>query len=95
MKYIFYYCTLYKTLEALEITRKIPKPFRLRDFLFWRSGWDSNPRAVAGKLISSQPRYDHFDTAAADFEWLFPPIMPNYYATGLEKRQGVFYGSAA
>ena len=28
----------------------------------WRSGWDSNPRAVARKLISSQPRYDHFDT---------------------------------
>ena len=31
--------------------------------LFWRSGWDSNPRAVARKLISSQPRYDHFDTS--------------------------------
>ncbi len=30
----------------------------------WRGGWDSNPRAVARKLISSQPRYDHFDTAA-------------------------------
>ena len=30
---------------------------------FWRSGWDSNPRAVARKLISSQPRYDLFDTA--------------------------------
>ena len=30
----------------------------------WRSGWDSNPRAIARKLISSQPRYDHFDTAA-------------------------------
>ena len=29
-----------------------------------RSGRDSNPRAVARKLISSQPRYDHFDTAA-------------------------------
>ena len=29
----------------------------------WRSGWDSNPRAREGKLISSQPRYDHFDTA--------------------------------
>ena len=29
-----------------------------------RSGWDSNPRDVAVKLISSQPRYDHFDTAA-------------------------------
>ena len=32
--------------------------------LFWRSGWDSNPREIALKLISSQPRYDHFDTAA-------------------------------
>ena len=31
---------------------------------FQRSGRDSNPRAVARKLISSQPRYDHFDTAA-------------------------------
>ncbi len=29
----------------------------------WRSGWDSNPRGVAPKLISSQPRYDRFDTA--------------------------------
>ena len=28
-----------------------------------RSGWDSNPRALARKLISSQPRYDLFDTA--------------------------------
>ena len=32
--------------------------------LFWRSGRDSNPRASARTLISSQPRYDHFDTAA-------------------------------
>ena len=32
--------------------------------LFWRSGRDSNPRVVAHKLISSQPRYDRFDTAA-------------------------------
>ena len=29
----------------------------------WRSGWDSNPRALADNLISSQARYDHFDTA--------------------------------
>ncbi len=28
----------------------------------WRSGWDSNPRTVARQLISSQSRYDHFDT---------------------------------
>ncbi len=32
-------------------------------YLFWRRRWDSNPRAVARKLISSQPRYDHFDTS--------------------------------
>ena len=36
----------------------------------WRSGRDSNPRAIARKLISSQPRYDHFDTAA----WCFNSI---------------------
>ena len=29
----------------------------------WRRRRDSNSRAVAGKLISSQPRYDHFDTS--------------------------------
>ena len=30
----------------------------------WRRRWDSNPRAgVTGKLISSQPRYDRFDTS--------------------------------
>ena len=28
----------------------------------WRRGRDSNPRGLAPKLISSQPRYDHFDT---------------------------------
>ena len=33
-------------------------------FLFWRRGRDSNPRVLAHKLISSQPRYDHFDTSA-------------------------------
>ncbi len=31
-------------------------------FLFWRKRWDSNPRAREGYLISSQARYDHFDT---------------------------------
>ena len=28
----------------------------------WRTGWDSNPRAREDYLISSQGRYDHFDT---------------------------------
>ena len=31
--------------------------------IFWRRGWDSNPCAISRKLISSQPRYDHFDTS--------------------------------
>ena len=30
---------------------------------FWRRWWESNPRDIAVKLISSQSRYDHFDTA--------------------------------
>ncbi len=29
----------------------------------WRRRWDSNPRDPEVKLISSQPRYDHFDTS--------------------------------
>ena len=29
----------------------------------WRRRWDSNPRALADNLISSQARYDHFDTS--------------------------------
>ncbi len=31
----------------------------------WRREWDSNPRVIAHKLISSQPRYDHFDISAS------------------------------
>ena len=31
--------------------------------LRWRRGRDSNPCALSRKLISSQPRYDHFDTS--------------------------------
>ena len=29
----------------------------------WRRERDSNPRGIAPKLISSQPRYDHFDNS--------------------------------
>ena len=46
-------------------------PRRWRRSPFWRSGRDSNPRAIARKLISSQPRYDHFDTAAYSVITLF------------------------
>ena len=47
-----------------ELKKKSQQPEKTdywRDF--WRSGWDSNPRNLAVQLISSQPRYDHFDTA--------------------------------
>lgn len=29
------------------------KAIRKSEWLFWRSGWDSNPRGIAPKLISS------------------------------------------
>ena len=34
---------------------------------FWRRVRDSNPRGIAPKLISSQPRYDHFDNSPCIF----------------------------
>ena len=34
---------------------------------FWRKRWDSNPRTLADQLISSQSRYDHFDTLPCMF----------------------------
>ena len=34
-----------------------------RPFFLLRRRWDSNPRVPKDKLISSQPRYDHFDTS--------------------------------
>ena len=40
--------------------------------LLWRRRWDSNPRALAGYLISSQGRYDHFDT---------PPCITIHFLT--------------
>ena len=49
----------------------------------WRRRWDSNPRAVAGKLISSQPRYDHFDTSPE----------PAYYTTQALNPSNTFLSS--
>ena len=37
----------------------------------WRKRWDSNPRYVAVYLISSQGRYDHFDTLPYSIAYLF------------------------
>ena len=48
---IFFEDFLYK-----KSSRQKPTAF------FWRCGWDSNPRYREVQLISSQSRYDHFDT---------------------------------
>ena len=39
------------------------KGHRKDGLCFWRRRWDSNPRNITVQLISSQPRYDHFDTS--------------------------------
>ena len=49
----------------------------------WRSGWDSNPRALADNLISSQARYDHFDTAPCGGAVLPEPAGPLRGAAGI------------
>ena len=46
-------------LYSHEKARKHPQMRML--LAFWRRERDSNPRARERKLISSQPRYDHFD----------------------------------
>ena len=44
-------------------TKKPLETIRFQGAFCWRRGRDSNPRALSRKLISSQPRYDHFDTS--------------------------------
>ena len=55
--------------------------------IFWRSGRDSNPRGIAPKLISSQPRYDHFDTAA----YIFRNTSPQNVSQKKERTDGENY----
>ena len=43
-------------------TRNRNTPSRWDGVFLWRSGWDSNPRYREVHLISSQGRYNHFDT---------------------------------
>ena len=51
--------------KKLAWTKKVQTSF------IWRRGRDSNPCALSRKLISSQPRYDHFDTSP----YMFTPKM--------------------
>ena len=58
----------------------------------WRRGRDSNPREIALKLISSQPRYDHFDTSPYFHRKSINIIL--YYSTiNLSKLQYFFENS--
>ena len=53
------------TAHALHplVSAKIKNPTQIMGRTFyWRKRWDSNPRAREDYLISSQARYDHFDT---------------------------------
>ena len=50
-----------KSSNNAEKQRKKPANTRFTGFR-WRKRWDSNPRTLADQLISSQSRYDHFDT---------------------------------
>ena len=51
-------------LKIFTAFRGIKKPLKTQCFqgYDWRRRWDSNPRYLAVHLISSQARYDHFDT---------------------------------
>ena len=51
---------------------------------FWRRERDSNPRGIAPKLISSQPRYDRFDISA--YEIVIYHILIRSFEKRLEKR---------
>ena len=53
---------LFTAFEPLSLRRlEKERTTRLGGSSFWRRERDSNPRVLAHKLISSQPRYDHFD----------------------------------
>ena len=56
-KKVVNFCTTFKM--NLQIMKKWVSPIRTHP---WRKRWDSNPRALADNLISSQARCDHFDT---------------------------------
>ena len=42
---------------------RLSNPHHIIRQVFWRRGWDSNPRALSDKRFSRPPRYDRFDTS--------------------------------
>ena len=60
---IFHYIRCLSRMQSIKAFSGMKKPANeFAGFFYKRRGWDSNPRALARKLISSQPRYDRFDT---------------------------------
>ena len=58
----------------------------------WRRRWDSNPRDLAVYLISSQARYDHFDTPPCVFFARFSLFLAAGSETHSERTDGKNYG---
>ena len=56
----------------------------------WRRGRDSNPRGIAPKLISSQPRYDHFDTSPCLSQHLTPENHPGFWGELMGRTHMIF-----
>ena len=56
--------TIYASNGILQTSNKKSLPNVELSSDTWRRRWDSNPRDIAVKLISSQSRYDRFDTSA-------------------------------
>ncbi len=61
----------------LEIKTTSSKSYSL---FLWRRERDSNPRVLAHKLISSQPRYDHFDISPCMIKLKMSLIFVVYFA---------------
>ena len=58
---LFYKVTLLRRDDIPRLSAWMKKSTCFHKSIFWRRERDSNPRVLAHKLISSQPRYDHFD----------------------------------
>ena len=63
-------CVPRNALKTGHKAKKTQPQSRIRiRVVVWRRRWDSNPRTVARHLISSQGRYDHFDTPPRPFHY--------------------------
>ncbi len=72
--------------EILRIKKQNELRFlKVRFISFWRREGDSNPRAIARKLISSQPRYDLFDISPYVWNTHNIDIIPHNFKKSIVK----------